>query len=328
MSSKKSSVAGVLKGFRFEQPFMGFSTKFRTVPYKDKGAPQVHAMNYGASCREELIWDAREYLQSKTVTYKQKPGTWENVATLQRIIDIDDRSLKQPFVTYFWFSGEDDYDGSYNRATCMRPCCAARFPEVMDALVGTLGVALNPNRYVGDWWRTSPEEANKGNGDELRWYGTDNFFLRHPVLTSLMMGMFRQAFLLFQQGFDTSMLTAINRKEVEGCLTDSDSELAMRILTKLKPWIAAKSPMVNLPFPSAHWERLRLLHRAAYNHGYDALFGPDIHKAWNLSEKSDKSDHGNYNERYDITTGPSDYFVEASRGKKNPSALRLRLLGK
>lgn len=325
MSRKKSSVAGVLKGFRFEQPFMGFSTKFRTMPLKGPGAAQVHVMNYGCSCREELIWDAREYLQSKSVEYKQIPGSWDKSATLKRTIDLSHPSLKQPFVTHFWFSGENDYDGNYSRATCTRSCCAARFPEVMDALVGTLGVALNPDRYVGDWWRTSPEEAHKD--DELRWYGTDNFFLRHPVLTSLMMGMFRQAFLLFQQGFDTRMLAAVNRKEVESCLTNSDPELAMRILNHLKPWIAAKSPMVNLPFPAAHWERLRLLHRTAYNHGYDALFGSDIHKAWNLAEKGDKSPHGNYNERYDITTGPGDYFG-TSGAKKNSAGPRLRQLGK
>lgn len=335
MSSKKPST-NPASGFIFEQPFMGFSTKVRTVPIskgKGSGGIQVHNMNYGGSCREELIWDAREFLQSKTITWKQVKGSWDRVATLVRNVDLDDSTLKQPSVTYLWLSGDsggDGYDGYYDDprpiTICTRKCCANRFPDLMDAIVGPLAVILNPNRYTGDWWRTSVEECVHKSG-ELRWYGTDNFFLRHPVLTSLVLGMFRQAALLYQQGYDQAILEKIQRREVESCLTESDPERAMRILESLKPWLALKNSSIarNLPFPAKNWDRLKLLHRTAFNHGYDALFGEGIHQAWNLGESNKNNEHGNYNNRYDVTTGPSDYF---SAGKKNGAAQRLLKLGK
>jgi len=278
-------------------------------------------MNYGGSCREELVWDAREFLQGKTVSWKTDRGTWRRHAALERKVDIEHPSLKQPGVTYLWVASDpDDYEyGGYS--ICRRPCCIGRFPELLDAVVGPVGVLLNEDRYLGDWWRTSPEEAATAGKKELRWYGTDNFFLRHPVLTSLMMGMFRQGVLLFEQGYDAAILRAVDRKDVEDCLTNADPVLAKKILTKLRPWIEVPQQYLapNFSFPKGYWNRLDQTHRAVYKHGYEALFGGDIQKSWNLGQ-------GEESGRYAVPNGPIAYW--GTTGKVTEAGKILARLGK
>jgi len=313
MPRRKKSVAGVLRGFRFSQPFVGFSTKYQTVPVNKQSGARTHSMNYGGTCREELIWDTREFLQSKSVSWKDKRGSWKRIATLQSEINVDHQSLKQPGVTHLWLNtDEDDYYGDALAQVCKRPCCIGRFPEVVDAVTGPIAVILNPDRYEGDWWTTSPKEtvpANRG-VNELRWYGTDNFFLRHPVLLSLMMGSFRQAVLLFQQGFDESLLRVVNRKEVEDCLSNADPELALKLLNKIKPWIAVSQSFSahNFPFPNVYWHRVNQLYKAIHRYGYDELFGPGIAQSWGLTKGEDDADH---NGRYNVANGPMAYFGTA-----------------
>jgi hypothetical protein len=201
----------------------------------------------------------------------------------------------------------------------------------MDAFVGTLGVVLNPDRYQGDWWVTRPEEvAPKGArssdyGQEYRWYGSDNFFLRHPVLVSLMLGMFRQGILLFEQGFDEAALRVVKRKDVENALTNSDPELAMRILTRLRPWIEASDRyQESLPFVRGQWDRLGQLHRAIFNYGYDELFGGGLSDSWNIAKVKD-DDSGT---RYETTTGPITYWGGYKHHPVTEEGKRLAKLGK
>ncbi len=323
---KKTSVTGVLKEFLFEQPFVGFRTQFRSVPIAGKDKPRTHTMNYGGSCREELIWDSREFLQSKAVTRKKKRNSWERTATLEHTLDLDHATLKQPEVTYLWINGEEDFDG-HALGVCRKACCIGRFPELMDAVVGPVAVLLNPDRYVGNWWKTLPEEVcgkpKHYQAEDMRWYGTDNFFLRHPVLTSLMMGMFRQGVLLFQQDYDEAIRKAVKRKDVEDCLTNADPVLAMRILRTLRPWIEVpqKYMVQNFSFPKGYWGRLRKLHRSIYRHGYDALFDGNLQHSWNIAEDNQKDS------RYEVTKGPMDYWG-ATGGKTTPAGKLLAKLGK
>lgn len=318
---KRATVTGVLKGFQFDLPFVGFSTKFRSAPIAGKGKVQVHSINYGGSCREELIWDTREYLQGRVVTWKKRRNHWKRDATVVREMDLDHTSLKQPGMTHLWVNGEEDWEGNY-KTVCRRTCCISKFPELLDAIVGPLAVALNPDRYQGDWWTTSPAEAVHG-ANELRWYGTDNFFLRHPVLTSLMMGMFRQGILLFEQGYDEAILRAVNRKDVEDCLTNADPQLAMRLLTTLRPWIEVPQKYLanNFSFPKGHWDRLRQLHRAIYRHGYDALFDADLQRSWNVAGSEEGQG------RYDVSNGPMVYWGTTGN-KVTVAGKRLVKLGK
>ena len=315
--NKKTSKAGALKGFQYEQPFIGFRTQFRTVPIEGKGKVKTHKINYGCTCREELVWDSREFLQEKCVNWKKKRGSWERTSTLVQTLDLNHASLKQPEATYLWVNGEEDYDGNYYRL-CKKPCCIELFPEVLDAIVGPAAVLLNPDRYVGDWWITSPEEISEG--DELRWYGTDNFFLRHPVLTSLMMGMFRQGVLLFQQDFSEAILKAVKKKDVEDCLTNADPVLAMRLMRSLRPWIEVKnSRSDNFAFGKGHWNRLELLHRSIYKHGYQALFDADPQQSWNIGNATQGGG------RYGVANGPMQYWGTAD---ETVAGKRLAKLGK
>lgn len=311
---KKSTVAGVLRNFMFDQPFMGFSTKFRSQPLRG-GKARTHILNYGGSCREELIWDTREYLQQKSVATQKIRGTWRIRQVKTHRLDVDHRSLKQPNITHLWLNEDEDFSGDFSKLVCYRACCVDKFLEMMDALVGSLGVVLNPDRYEGNWWVTGPEEATKKityGPPEYRWFGIDNFFLHHPVLTSLVMGLFRQGSLLFQQGFDEAILKTVKRKEVEEALTNSDPVLAMQILTKLRPWIEVpQKGYLNLaPFPRGYWNRLGLLHRALYKYGYDEVFAGDLQNSWNIhdSEEGGDEDLIENNPRYEVSTGPMKYW--------------------
>ena len=327
---KKTSGAVVLKNFQYEQPFIGFRTQFRSSPVANKGKPRTHTINYGGDCREELVWDSREFLQNQSVRWSKKRNSWEKIATLSHTLDLDHSTLRQPGVTYLWINihgGDGDWDDIGFHGLCRRACCIGGFSETLDAIVGPVAVLLNPDRYVGDWWKTLPEEVfHKGtyhDEEELRWYGTDNFFLRHPVLTSLMMGMFRQGVLLYQQNYDEAIRKAVKRKDVEDCLTNADPVLAMRILRTLRPWIEVPQKRLasNFSFPKGYWDRLQKLHRSIYSHGYDALFDGDLHHSWNIAGGGEK---GN---RYAITKGPMEYWGTTG-SKVTPEGKRLTKLGK
>jgi len=146
MASRKKTP--ILKKFRYDQPFIGFSTKFRSTPKLGKGKIQTHDMNYGGTCREELVWDAREFLQSRAVSWKTVRGSWHTTPTVIRGLDLDHHALKQPGVTHLWVSeDEDEYYGDGQVRLCRRLCCVGRFPEVLDAVAGPVAVLLNNDRY-------------------------------------------------------------------------------------------------------------------------------------------------------------------------------------
>jgi hypothetical protein len=319
---RKTSSSGALRGLRFYQPFMGFKTQYRVVPLPNPSAkgkkkatkPTTISINYGGSCRQELIWDVREELTAHTTEHRQLEGSWESETAQVAAVDLDHPSLKQPLITYLWINDEDGGLSGDGLVFCRKPCCLGRLPHMLDAFVGSLAVILNPDRYEGDWWKTSVKEASPCVG-EIRWYGTDNFFLRHPVLTSLMMGMFRQAFLLHSQGFDTPALEKVDRKEVEECLTNSDPQLALRILNALRPWIGVKGSAA--PFPEGTWDRVRMLQRAIYRHGYDELFGDSLSRSWNTSG----------DDRYAVVDGPGQYWG-ATLKKPTVAGKLLAKLGK
>lgn len=313
---KKTSVSSVLREFRYNQPFIGFRTQFRTVSIKGKTKARTHTINYGASCREELVWDTREAFETKITERRQKSCSWEIQTIPTQTLDLDHPSLKQPEKTYLWFDTSEGYDDS-DGSVCKRACCLHYFTEVLDAIVGPIAVLLNPDRYVGDWWTTASSEASKGK--EIRWYGTDNFFLRHPILVSVMMGMFRQGILLDQQDFSEAILKAVQRKDVEDCLTNADPVLAMRLMRALRPWIEVEKWQTNFTFGQGYWDRLGLLHRAIYKYGYDVLFDGNPQESWNIAP--------GHSGRHDISNGPFAYW--GGPGKKVTKAgKRLAKLGK
>jgi hypothetical protein len=242
-------------------------------------------------------------MQTHAVDFVRAKDSWRCTPVLEKNIEIDHPKLKQPGITYFWLNDEEG-DGD-PQTFCSRPCCVTRLPEMIDAIVGPVAVILNPDRYQGDWWTTSAQECLKDK--ELRWYGADNFFMRHPVLMSLMLGSFRQAITLFSQGFDTAILRAVERKDVEDCLTGGDPKLALSLLKKLKPWLAVSNSVghaPNFPFPNTYWHRTGQLQRAIHKYGYDELFGTNLTQGWGLS----KDENENGANRYAVPNGPLVYF--------------------
>ncbi len=327
MSSRKSPISAL----RYEQPYIGFVASFRTERIKKSGSSprratrrrkkqpsvesrEIHLYN---DCREGLVWDLKEIFQDFAVEWERESETsWHRTPVLSHTLDTEDKTLKRPGKTYLFAGGEEEYPSPDH---CIRPCCIEERIETLDALVGPLAVLLNNDRYIGNWWTTSPEESTKAR-EEIRWYGTDNFFLRHPTLLSLMMGMFRQGLLLFQQNFSGGLLKAISREDVEDCLTNADPALAMRILTTLRPWVEVPCNFhvgVHYPFPRGYWPQLRLLHRAIYKHGYDEVFGMGMEKSWKLGVQG----------RYEIPNGPRIYWGR-SASRQNEAARRLAKLGK
>ena len=336
MSRRKSPIAGL----RYYQPCIGFVAHFRAEPVegnsedanpkveKPRRGPgrrrrvprsptQGHKIHLYNDCREGLIWDLKEIFQDHVVEWARAgANSWTRVPVVSHTIDLESAALKQPGRTYLFMGDEEDYP---NTNCCARPCCIDGKIETLDALVGPLAVLLNNDRYVGNWWTTNPEESTQSR-NEIRWYGTDNFFLRHSTLLSLMMGMFRQALLLFQQNLNNGLLKAVRRKDVEDCLTNADPELAMRILTRLRPWIEVPCGPhmgVHYPFPRGHWSQLRLLHRAIYKHGYDEVFGMNVEASWQMGAQG----------RYEVPSGPRVYWGRDG-SRPNAATKRLAKLGK
>jgi hypothetical protein len=283
----------------------------------------------------------RETLQTPLISVKNIRNTWQKERRLIRRPDIDHESLKQPGVTYLTLTTfPDEYDcyGEHAFVPCTKPCCIAGFSEFMDAFAGPLGVVLNPERYTGDWWVTEPDECvkqNSGYGDKVfRWFGMDNFFLNHPVLASLVLGMFRQGALLFAQGFDQAVLKKVTRKEVVDALSNSDPVLAMRILNKLRPWIEAGTNVGNasaFPFPAGYWDRLPLLYKGIYKYGYEEVFDGSLMGGWNIGPRyggeGEVLDEDAVNDRYEVANGPLEYWGTKGRNKTAASK-RLESLGK
>jgi hypothetical protein len=323
-AKKKPRAVNALGGFRYWQPYLGFSSKVMTRPLSGKADATLHSMNYAAECREELVWDIRQYFQNKAVDWKTENHSWQKSATISREIDLDDRRLKQPGVTYLYLGAQEDTWEETGNPMCKRPCCASRFPHLVDAITGTVGVLLSEDRYVGDWWQTEPELVCKpdGRGAEYRWYGSDNFFLRHPALVSMFLGSFRQSVLLFTQSFDEAISKAVKRQDVEDCLTNSDPDLAMRIMTKLRPWIEVKQRVTSYPFAHGYWDRLRKLHRAISNYGYDELFGGDIAHSWKIARGTDDDDR-----RRGVANGAIQYFGTNNKNLTD-AGKRLNRLGR
>lgn len=326
MPHQKTPATETLKRFLFHQILTGFHTKFRSIPQPgQREGARTHHIAPLSDCREELVWDAREVFQDKVITWHPIVGSvWRKNAKLTRSLDISHPSLKQPGITYLQVASDIGEGGS----ACHRECCTGQFLEVMDAVAGPVAVLLNDDRYVGDWWRTSHEEATTDGGG-LRWYGTDNFFLRHPVLVSLIVGMFRQGVLLFQQGFGDAILKAVSRKDVADCLTNGDPNLALRLLTKLRPWIETSDPKLtaSFPFPKGHWDRLTQLHRAIHKYGYEDLFKADLQKSWDIDPKGVNGVAGLAQGRYNVPNGPAAYWGGLGNQGVTDAGSRLAKLG-
>lgn len=269
----------------FCKPSAGFYSSF--VLLTEKGEEQKRSVSNYGHCREAIISIVRTGFQKGGFTNFQggdKP--WEGSLTpTGRIL------LAHPLC-----SGHGE-----TKLQITMPAGAAfdhlQFSRVADALVGIPCTLLNPNRVPGDWWITKEEEVKDGNN--LHWYGSDNFFLRHPTLMAIVLGLFRQSWLLCTRGFGNEVLKGIERAEVEEAISTANPKTAFILADKLRTWISvpvavASETPGNFPFPwyprkskqVSHWQRFVRLQRAIRRHGYDEVMGEDFHKGWQLLDKS------------------------------------------
>lgn len=307
---------------RQQAPVMGITTKIQISKPAGKKA-QIIPIKAEGSCREEIIYLLADHLRDLTFSQQKDRNSWRTTVKEKAKINTESSPLKQPEITYLWIQ---DYDEEFGESTfnfCTRKDCLKSLIETLDALVGNVCVLLSEDRYKGNWWQTTSEEAVVTLKEDygvscrtIRWYGTDNFFLRHPALVSIVLGLFRQTLLLHEVGATDDILRAVPRKDTLRALNDADEKLALRNVKKLRPWIECGIPGdTRFPFPKGRWDRLLQLHRALYRHGCKKVFNGDFAQRWDLEDFGTEA-----------LNGADDYW---GRGKNITAAgFRLQKLGK
>jgi len=267
----------------FSQPNLGFRAKYVSID-KD-GERSEHPMRYLSTCREGVVSQARKEFQ-ETFTTKSRTGhrVWNfSFETGSDRIDLADPTVK----------GAGDTKLLINASMLTRKEQAV-FLQVADYLVGNVCVLLNPDeRIEGEWWRTEPNDylvPDTTGNNCVGWNGSDNFFLHHPALLSLITGLYRQALLLTKAGYGEEILGAVPREKVDKAMTLGSWRQALANCKKLRQWIEVYTPQgahqMNFPFPDGYWLRFMRLHQALRRHGYQEVFDQDFTAAWNLLAKN------------------------------------------
>ncbi len=313
-------------GWRFVQFSVGLRAPIQTVPTEGKSKGSKVYINASSTCREGVVGNVRNRLSS--ALGRNAGGSWGQTQYTQHWqADLNLDSLKAPGESYlqvgrghitqyhqlpnpkagqvrprarYWAARYDRGRKWGDRATHLQPefilghlrltkSRVQDFIHFCDAIIGPITVLLNPDRFQGNWWETSVEEALRRNQDScLRWYGVDNTVIAHPALVSLYTGLARQCALLARCNIRDEVLRSIDRKELRACLTQSDPEAALRIAKTMRRWIEVPVPKYgdasNIPVPIGGFKKIPALHKAIYKHGFDKTFGRQFHEGWALGQ--------------------------------------------
>lgn len=258
-----------------QQPPLGFATKVRIIPLEGERKPaDIHRLSSSSICREGLIYQIRRDLGlrlSERVECRSSWGFRFFKRELAAEVDLGFEGTHQPDVTKMWINLPKPGQG--------RPPYTELI-QTADAVTGLVCLILNPDRYCGNWWRTTAQDAKASAPSRFVWYGTDNFFLAHPALTSIVFGLFRQSLRLVKAGQVGALSTLAPRAEVRKALDQSDHERALHLVKRLKPLIACPLKTRQYPIRSINFDFLFDLHKAIYKHGFEEVFGAPS-KAWN-----------------------------------------------
>lgn len=322
MSRRKHPLSEQPNWFFVQHP-VGIRAPILVTPKEGKsprGTKQV-VISHSAPCREGLVSGIRARLASVLCTSrKYGPHPWQHRFEATHRVELDVERLRQPGESYLmvgrahftcanqvphpkagqrqpkpaWWSG---YGPGYShrrwntRYPQFKKAGSLRltkrrvqdFVHLCDAIIGPITVLLNPDRYEGNWWETSVEEAMENGA--LRWYGVDNTALAHPALVSLYAGLARQCALMSRCDIADEILI-VDRQDVRACLTNSDPVLALRLARKMQRWIAVPAPRgantSNLPVPVGSFSKIPALHKAIYKHGYGRTFGRNFTAGWGV----------------------------------------------
>jgi len=269
------------------RPQLGFFTKVGAVPRdpaKKKYKPKLHTIGASSYCREQINSQIRSRVTNISCR-RQDPTYWASPLSKRFDIDLDLEQLHQPDVTNLWIhvspSAPKRHKSYYRNLI-----------ETTDALTGLTCLVLNPNRYCGNWWRT-PLPNSKKTTSVFSWYGTDNFFLAHPAITSMVLGLFRQSAALTAEDIGPTLQILVPRAEVRKALDASDHERALYLIKRLKPLIVSPGKTRFFPIREAHFDFLFDLHQSIYKHGLKKVFG-ELTDAWNVEGNYWTSPGGSY----------------------------------
>lgn len=265
----------------FVQPEVGFHAHYVAVDCGNQER-ETRSISNVAICREGVVHNVRQGLQGSLVQkVKTGPDDWQFVFQQIKDIDLEDPAAKEAGMTFMRIH-KKSLDKKYLSKKILR-----EFVMATDIVMGPVCVLLGRHRPVGEWWRTPPEEILQG--DYLRWHGSDNFFLQHPALVSLVSGLYRQVALLCRAGRGGEIIETLDYREVEECLSSGDYKLALPIIEKTRHWIEVPlgqdGHAPNYPFPKGYWRRLKCLQRGLRRHGYEKLMGQNFIDGWALEAK-------------------------------------------
>lgn len=298
--------------WRFEQASVGIRAPIIIIS-NETGKIKKKVISVQNICREGLIHTIRRKLQDVMVR-SLAGSSWQQKSEIHSHVDLDAERLKQPGESFLTVctghitrgyavphpkAGQKDarrnsywpaldlerYPAYQYRSRPMSPDKVRDFLNFCDAIIGPITVLLNPDRYTGNWWKTSYEEAT-ANKNPLRWYGIDNTALIHPALTSLYTGLARQCALLVRTGLRKEILADSDPVALRKCLTKSDPEIALKLVQKMETWIAVPRPadgnIHNVPVPRGDLPKIIMLHESIYKHGFEKTFGRTVERSWGL----------------------------------------------
>lgn len=266
----------------FAQPEVGFSTHYVAVNL-ETGQREVRSISNLASCREGVVYNIRQGLQGSLCQKKHanSKAEWEFTFHQIKEVDLRDPVAKEAGRTIM------KINRSALHAKVLSNCFLRKFAKACDIVMGPVCVMLGMHRPEGDWWRTDPEKILENS--HLCWYGSDNFFLQHPVLVSIVTGLYRQVALACRAGYADQILASVDYQEVEECLSTNNWKQSLAIIKETRPWIevpcAKGGGVVNYPFPPGYWRRLKCLQRGARRHGYEKVLGQNFVDGWALEAK-------------------------------------------
>lgn len=274
------------------------------------------------ACREGMISELRNVIsQNFGELVKISPHGWQRKWCPHASADLNKESLKQPGLSFvavqsshitanrmgknpLYKTPEQQarlvrnshrYYDQWDRAQWRKPRVRLYSPikltnkmvqdylDICDAVVGPITVLLNPDRYQGNWWKTSVEESKQRN-NMLRWYGVDNTCIAHPVLASLYSGLVRQCAYIARTNLADQVRADVEGLGLRKCLIASDEDAALNIVKKMKRWIAVPGPKggrsSNVPVGVGTLPKIIALHTAIYKHGFEKTFGASFTDGW------------------------------------------------
>jgi len=241
-------------------------------------------------CREGLMGGLCLGITDAIGTHRRDPkASWRMLYSRDFDVDLDRECLKQPEES--WVAVHKAHiganrmkDGYRHSGISVTADMVQDYLNVCDAVIGPITVLLNPDRYQGDWWRTTVEESRQNSG-MLRWYGVDNTAVWHPALASLYTGLARQCAYMARAGVASQVLSDVEGRGLEECLTLSDDVLARKIVKRMQKWIAVPilkgGSTANIPVPLRSFSKISALHQAIYKHGFQKTFGKSFIQGWN-----------------------------------------------